>query len=297
MLVGRLYKMLMLSFLLATLLLLSGGHEAYSAGLAVEPGGLLIQHLKPGERYDLEARSGLRLKIVNQSTQQRTFRIRVGGPEELGINRWTVGYSPIPDPGWFSVEPSELVLLPQGTGYAKMFVNIPADASYANQHWVVALAIQAQPGPGEALALALKPVYYLETESREGAVNLAADPLAISPTILKCLEVKRSKNQQLLCGELMIYNGDGRSHTYCISSALPEKEMTAGQKINPSPGFSWLANPSSVLVEPDRFALEPHQSRIATVQLNRLAAITNREALLWVRPDKGSARFVRLQIR
>ena len=38
-------------------------------GLSVEPGGLLIQHVIPGETYDLGERSGVFLKVSNQLLQ------------------------------------------------------------------------------------------------------------------------------------------------------------------------------------------------------------------------------------
>jgi hypothetical protein len=76
--------------------------------MSVEPGGLLIQHIKPGERYNLAAIGGIQLKIVNQSADERRYRISVGTPEKLGISQWTEGYTEIHEPGWFSVEPVEM---------------------------------------------------------------------------------------------------------------------------------------------------------------------------------------------
>ena len=293
-------KVAFIAFLATTLLLLGSG-EGYPVGVSAEPGGLLIQYIKPGELYDLEARSGLRLKISNRSSEQRTYRISVAQPQQLGIEKWIEGYVPIPQPDWFSLEPAEIEIAPQSTGYARMFINIPADSRYFNQHWVVALAIQSVPKGGEVLTLALRPVYYLETKSREDVSARTGELLGIGPTVLTCPRTSPGKEQaRIPCGEVQIHNGDSRPHAYSISAEVPNV-MASGQKVSPSPGFSWLENPASVVTTENHLTLKPGQSWTIGVRLltarDKVLPPQNRECLLWVKPDKGSAGFVRIQIK
>ena len=286
---------------LVAVLLLLGSSDGYPVGVAAEPGGLLIQYIKPGEPYDIEARSGLRLKISNRSSEQRTYRISVAQPQQLGIEKWIEGYVPIPQPDWFSLEPAEIDIPPQSTGYARMFINIPADSRYFNQHWVVALAIQSVPKGGEVLTLALRPVYYLETKSGEDVSPRTGESLGIGPTVLTCSRNLPGKEQgRILCGEVKIHNGDSRPHAYSISAEVPE--ITAsGQNVSPSPGFSWLENPASVVATENHLTLKPGQSRTIGVRLltgrDKVVPPQDRECLLWIRPDQGSGRFVRIQIK
>lgn len=286
--------------LLAIILLFLGSGKGYPVGVSAEPGGMLIQYIKPGELYDLEERSGLRLKIRNRSSEQRTYRIAVAQPQQLGIEKWFEGYVPIPQPDWFSLEPAEVEIAPQSTGYARMFINIPADSRNFNQHWVVALALQSVPKGGEVLSLTLKPVYYLETKSRADVSARTGELLTIGPTVLNCARTLPSREQtRIVCGEVKIHNGDILPHNYTISSEVP-KIMSGRQNISPSPGFSWLENPASVVAAENHFTLKPGQSRTIGVRLlaarDKVLAPQNRECLLWVRPDKGSGRFVRIQM-
>jgi hypothetical protein len=214
--------------------------------------------------------------------------------------RWIEGYVPIPEPRWFSVEPAEIEVAPQSEGYANMFIETPAETRYFNQHWVVALAVQGKLKKGEALALALKPVYYLETESRMEVTSWLPGSPGIAPTTLNCNQAPATKKGNgISCGQLVVFNGDSRSHTFAIGPAIPQA-TDGGQKISPSPGFTWLASPGSVMVSADRITLEPHESRSVSVRLmtgTDMPAQTHRkECLLWIRPEQGSARFVRVKI-
>ena len=283
------------------MLLFLGHHEGLAIGLAVEPGGLLIQGINPGERYDLEAKSGLRLKIINKSGSLRHYRILVATPKRLGMARWTEGYSPIPEPAWVLVEPADVAVSAGATGYARIFINIPADVKYFNQHWVVALSIQAKPKKSESLSLALKPVYYLETQSRRNSGGRLYGTLGIVPTKLECSEVTSASGQAVYsCGQLEVHNGESRPHAYSINSEI-SKATAGGQKIWLTPGFTRLSNPGSIVMSPDRFALEPKESRSISVrfvpQSDKHVPIHNREGLLWVRSDQGNAGFVRLLFR
>jgi len=286
---------------LATIVLLLSGGEGYPIGMSAEPGGLVIQHIKPGEPYDIEAKTGLHLKILNQSSEQRSYRVSVASPEQLGITRWTEGYSPIPDPRWFYLEPTEIEIAPQSSGYARMFIKIPDKREYFNQHWVVALAIESIPKRGEILSLALKPVYYLETESREDIAARTNEPLGLAPTVLECPVTAPGQDQsRILCGEMKIYNGDSRAHTYTINSEVPSL-MASKQKVSPSPGFTWLEHPDTVMVTEEHPTVKPGKTGTVGVLLvttpGKTSQHSNRESLLWVSPDGGMARFIRIQCK
>ena len=67
--------------------------QAGSIGLSVSPGGLLIQHVEPGQMYDLKKQSGVVLTVSNYESQPRTYRRYTYGPKSSKRYRYTARYA------------------------------------------------------------------------------------------------------------------------------------------------------------------------------------------------------------
>ena len=115
--------------------------EPGSIGLSVEPGGLLIQHIEPGETYDLAQKPGIALKISNRDRSERTYHLSTHQPSGIGNRKWLEGYVEIPDPSWFWFESDEVSVGPHDDAHVKMYVKVPEGTQYANQHWVISIAV------------------------------------------------------------------------------------------------------------------------------------------------------------
>jgi hypothetical protein len=280
-------------------------HFAFALGFSVEPGGLLIQHIRPGDVYDLAKRGGVGLRIHNKTERAQAYGITVGKPTEMGLRRWTAGYLPMPDPEWVSVVPETVTVPPREKGDTGIFIRVPEGEAHFNQHWVVVLQVASRPGPGEAVSLALKPVYYLETSSRRNITGWAKGDIGIAPAIL-ALQGKESasigEKNRMMSAKFQIHNGGARSYEFRISRHNPEVSA-GGQRISPTPGFSWLAEDREVWVLPERLRLKAGETREISVK----CAVPHggpfrrqrQEVLLWIMSPTGSlrSRFLRIQLR
>ena len=261
-------------------------------GLSVEPGGLLIQHVKPGETYDLAQKSGISLKVSNRDTKARTYRLSTHRPSEVGSGAWLAGYAEIPDPSWFWFEQPEVTVAPGGDGHAKMFLRIPPGAQYDNQQWVVSVGVEGTPQAGETMALAAFPRYQIETEASADAGTVPAGPLGVVPSVLQ-MPIPTATRR------VTLWNNDAtaRRYTFSVKTAPSGVER---EQIAPSAGRAWVPEPTWITVKKRHVTIEPHQSRVIEVQARAPSTASNAaqpwEALLWIEPDAGPARFVRIQL-
>ena len=134
----------------------------------MEPGGLLIQQVSIGETYDLHNGTGISLKVYNRQDRPAAYRISAHKPSAAGSSRWMPGYMEIPDSSWLSFDKNEVTIEQQGVGEVNLYLKVPDDAVYYNQHWAVTVSIEGVATPEEAIAMAAYLPFEIETESREG---------------------------------------------------------------------------------------------------------------------------------
>jgi hypothetical protein len=265
-------------------------------GLSVEPGGILIQRVKPGEPYGLAEKGGVALKISNRDVKPRTFRLSTHRPSQVGNGKWLAGYTEIPDPAWFWFDRQEVTVEPESDGFAQMFVKIPDDARYRNQHWSVSIGVNGVAQPGEMLALAAYPRYQIETEPGAAEASEAPDgALGLAPSLV-WFEWPASK--EALRDQIILFNNDAVPHRYRISVRTIPTDATREQ-IVPSPGYGWAPEPGWIKADKRKVALKPGER--AAITLNaRLPKDTvaggRWEVLLWVEPEAGAPRFARIQL-
>jgi len=137
---------------------------AWGGGLTVEPGGLLIQQVSPGETYDLLSSTGISIKIYNRLDRPAAYRISAHKPSEAGNGRWKQGYREIPDSAWLSFDKNEVLVEKNGMSEVKLFLKVPDNAAYYNQHWAVTVAIEGIATPEDSFAMAVYLPFEIETD-------------------------------------------------------------------------------------------------------------------------------------
>ncbi len=280
-----------------------------SLGLSVYPGGLLIQKITLGETYDLYEKSGVALQIENKDGNPHTYVIGALKPSQVGNTKWLQGYSEISDPGWFWVESAEVTVEAQSKKQVRMFLKIPDEKKYYNQHWTVSLGISGKPEAGQMLSLAVYPRYQIETESKTGLKERPEGLTGIEPGSMVFENVPLGQKEKK---KIKIYNNDTRLHYYTIASKIIEVDPTREQ-IGVSAGYSWIpdikwlkpgSNLKNILTS---FSLSKSTLRILPNENKELAIAVKIpekkehyqkkwEALIFIEPDDGRPSFVRVQI-
>ena len=267
-----------------------------SLGLSVAPGGMMIQNVKLGETYDLYEKTGIALIVENKDKTSHTYMIDTFKPSQVGNKKWLQGYSEIPDPGWFWFDNGEITVEAQSKKKVKMFLKIPDEDKYYNQHWTVSLGISGKPEAGKMLSLAVYPRYQIETEDKTGLEEKPAGLIGLEPGGLVFEDLLLGKKEKK---RIAIYNNDKTAHRYMITSSVIEAGPTREQ-IVVSSGYSWI--PDKRWVKPNRKRLKilPGESKDLTISVRIPKAKGHYqkkwEALIFIEPDEGLPGFVRVRI-
>ena len=280
-----------------------------SVGLSVYPGGILIQKVEPGETYDLYEKSGVALIIENKDENPHTYTIDTFKPSHVGNKKWLEGYSQIPDPAWFWLESSEVTVEAQSRKNVRMFLKIPDEEKYYNQHWTVSLGVRGKPEAGNMLSLAVYPRYQIETESKTGLKERPDGLTGIEPATLVFENVPLGKKQKK---KIKMYNNDTIKHYYTLTSKIIEVDPTREQ-IGTSPGYAWIPNRkwlkpgsnlknifTSLFLRKRRVKILPNEDKelAVAVKIPKKKEHYQKkwEALIFIEPDEGRSSFVRVQI-
>lgn len=267
-----------------------------SMGLSVQPGGLLIQYVKLGQTYDLYEKSGIALIIENKDDKPHTYILTTSKPSEVGNKKWLKGYLEIPDHSWFWFEKNEVTVEAQSKQEVKMFLKIPQEERYYNQHWAVSLGITGKPEKGEMLTLAVYPRYQIETESKVGLKEKPDGIIGFEPATLIFENLGLEKKEK---AKIIIYNNDKKAHRYRIIPKIIEVDPTREQ-IVASPGFSWIPEIKWIRIK-KRLRIEPGETKelIVTVKIPKKEEYQQKkwETLIFVEPVEGQSGFVRIQIQ
>lgn len=268
-----------------------------SLGLSVQPGGLLIQNVKLGENYDLHQKSGIALIIENKDAQAHTYILTTAKPSQVGNKKWLKGYLEMPEPSWFWFEKNEVTVEAQSKKEVKMFLKIPEEEKYYNQHWTVSLGISGKPEAGQMLTLAVYPRYQLETESKIGLKERPDGLIGLEPSTLLLKDLALEKKEK---AKIIIYNNDKKAHTYKIIPQIIAVDPTREQVVA-TPGYSWIPNIKWVRIDKQKLKIETNESEelIVTVNIPKKKEHYQKkwEALIFVELEEGLSGFVRLQIQ
>lgn len=274
------------------------GAAPAGTGLAVQPGGLLLQEIALGETYDLEQTAGVHLTIFNQDSQAHTYLLSTQRPSAVGAKLLPDGFADIVDLSWLWFDHPEVEVPAAGSAQARMYFRIPEDERYHNQRWSVMLQVASKPVPGETIALAVYPRYDLETVAapRQGLPQKPVGEMGIVPSTVALSAMgpgEWRESQFYLCNE------DARGHRYTFR-LLTLQEIADKHYLGVSRGYTWMPDPAWVRTREPGAYVRRHRAVPVSfrVRLPREVKVPEGgwEAILLVTREDGLARFLRVQV-
>jgi len=254
-----------------------------AAGLAIEPGGLLLQDVPVGQARSVEQASGIRFVVSNRDDVEHEYTIYCARPSQTGNGRWPRGYAEIPDPRWVRPDQGSLVVPPGGERSFDVIIEIPEAEEHYNQKWAVTVAVEGEPAPGSNVALALYPMIQIETPAKRCDAARPLGSVAVAPAVLNATPEGEPV-------EFEIYNNDAAAHDYWIRIDSP------GGKAPATPGLSPSAPERLAVRAPQKVRVPAWGSAKVEIEFHPAAAITGAwEQLVFVESDAGDCTFVRLQ--
>ena len=282
-------RFVLLTFLSVFLMGWLGQGEA--ASLKVAPSRFIVHDVNPGKLYDIYRETGLRLTIFNDDEVSRTWVLSTHRPSERG--RWEKGYEEIPDPRWCWFEKNEIRVKAKSKAYATLYLKVPDEESYYNQHWIVTLGVGGNSGrPGISLAVDIR--VQIETKSNADVNAKPHGLLGLKPSMVRFDQVSPGISED---AEVVLYNNDETGHDYTITSLFDDSKTEKGTYLT----HSYEAIPSSAWVTGEKnIWISPGGSEVLHLELevpaDRASFSKKWEDILLIQPDDGPARFVRVQI-
>jgi len=266
-------------------------------GLSVQPGGLLIQYIKLGETYDLHEKTGISLIIENKDAKAHTYRVIAGKPSKLGSKKWLQGYSEIPDASWFWFEKNEVTVEAQSKEEVEMYLKIPQEDQYFNQHWTITIGVAGKPGAGEVLSLAVYPRYQIETVSEADIKGKPYGLAAVSPSMVEFEDVILGEKYN---ASVKLYNNDDSAHRYKLKSKRFKVDPMREQ-IVPSAGYSWVPKAKWIKIKKRRATIDANgvMEIPLEIRIPKGDEYFNRkwEAVLWIESKEEAPLFARIKIK
>jgi len=198
------------------------GHAA-----TISPASFCLENFDIGMNMYL----GIDLSLSNVSNQ---------GPIDLNVrkperSRLLKGYEPIPDAKWFYFLNPQIVPGKDGCAKARMFLKVPNDQQYLNQHWIVHVA--ASPPKVGLFSMDLVGFYMIETRASDKISKPPYGPLGVVPSRLHLTHMVFGKNKT---GQFWIYNNENKPQTYSISVKTYQPSMYSKLQISQASGFEWI---------------------------------------------------------
>lgn len=288
-------KIKIILFGLLTALIIISAKIALSAGINVWPGGMLVQNLPLGEVYDLDKEKEIRLKISNTDDVEHTYTVSSNRPSAIG-SEGAIGYLDIPNPEWLYFEKSEIKVGANSEAETKMYLKVPKEDKYYNQHWVVSVGVEAKPEPGGMFVLACYPRFLIETQSKEDLTEKPYGSIAFQPSTVIFDEVQGGVIKK---AKIKIYNNDIIKHSYKIEP-LDRNSEAAKRWLSLSSGYNWIPESKWITPGEAEITIPPQKNYELTVTLDIPKQEDNYgrkwEEIFLVTPDMGKAGFFRVQI-
>ncbi|MCX5757800.1 MAG: hypothetical protein NTU83_04710 [Candidatus Hydrogenedentes bacterium] len=276
------------AFVLLALLGLAA--RAGAASLKVSPARFIIHDVNPGALYDIYKETGLRIGIFNDDDVSRTWVLSVHRPSERG--QWERGYSEIPDARWCWFEQNEVTVAPKERAYANLFLKVPEDEKYLNQHWVVTLGVDGKPGSG-GISLAADIRVQIETKSLPDAKQRPDGIFGLAPSIV---EFENRTPGSVEKGRVALYNNDAKAHSYSVMPLFDDKSVEQTVYLTHSysamPDSGWMAFPRKIDIEPGGVATMDIEMKVPG---NASVPGKKWESVLLIKPEEGLAGFVRVR--
>jgi hypothetical protein len=263
-----------------------------AASLKVSPGRFMVQNVKPGRLCDVYKDAGLRLTIYNDDSTTRSWLLSVHRPSERG--KWETGYAEIPNAEWCWFDHAEVTIGPGSKAYAHLFLKIPEDEKYLNQHWVVTLGVAGKPGRG-AFSLAVDVRAQIETACKADIQARPDGPLGLKPSSVVFADAQPGKHEKV---SVVVCNNEATTRSYTITSLFEHKEIEPKayltQFCDPIPDSGWIRRKQTLRIG-------AREEAVLDLDLQVPDNATNLgkkwEDILLVQPDEGRPGFIRIKVQ
>ena len=247
------------------------------------------------EKFDIGMNMDLGISFTMSNVQNV-------GPIDLNVkqpppNRVLKGYIPIPDPSWLYFLNPQIVPGKDGVASARMFLKIPNENKYLNQHWVV--HVGAKPPSVSLFAMEMVGVYMIETRASKTITEKPYGKIGIVPSRVYA---KKIKPQQKKSVSFIIYNNDKVLHEYQISAHTFDPSIYSKLQISQAPGFEWVKDTKWIQLAQPSINIPANQKKettaLITIPKNVQYTGEGFEAIIMVESKKkgGPCGFARLLI-
>ena len=263
----------------------------YSYSLKVKPDTIQYVEVPVGKRFQFRAP----VQIYNEKDEAATFIMDVIKPSTIK-STWLKGYQEIPETTWYSFEDIHVKIPGHSVANVLMYINVPKNQTYYNQHWVVTLSIREKTSNGRGSARYAYPQVYLETEMKKWLKKRPHGRIGVVPSFVQLTELKFGENKGK--GQITIYNNDSAAHTYTLTPtgehAYRKKEVGFV-----SDGFSLLTHTEWLKLR-KRVTIAAGETRVVKIDVELPEDDSlhkqNFESILFIEDEAGNAVFTRIRL-
>lgn len=213
------------------------------------------------EKFDIGMNTDLGIELVLSDVSNL-------GPIDLNVRkpkrtRLLKGYEPIPDASWFYFLNPQIVPGKDGRAKARMFLKVPHDQKYLNQHWIVHVA--ASPPKVGLFSMNLVGIYMIETRA-SARINVPPyGPLGVVPSRLHLKKMVSGKKKS---GLFVVYNNEKKPQTFNISVQTCQPSIYTNLQISQAPGFEWIKDVKWVNLSHSKLSINGKSKKEMHVQVN-----------------------------
>ncbi len=212
-------------------------------------------------------------------------------PSERGT--WERGYAEIPDARWCWFDRNEVAVEPHGKAYAHLFLKVPENEKYYNQHWVVTMGVDGKPGAG-GIALAADIRAQIETTSSPDTKERPGGLLGMVPS---ALQIENAAPGAIEKRQVSLYNNDTKAHTYAITSLFDDpaidQKVYLTHSFEATPDPTWITVPKEISIAPGGVSALDVEIRLPD---DPSLLGKQWESIFLIQPEEGRAGFVRVQV-
>jgi hypothetical protein len=285
-----------LFFCLSILLSLVVGQNILADGMSVNMGIELLQQIPLGEKYLISPV----LIIYNKSDRANTFTLSSVKPS-TGLGT-TLGYSDLPELNWISFERNQIKIPANGNDSVRVYLAIPKEERYYNQHWSFYISVASGAGGGN-ISLACYPKILVETESKQSLSQEINGVLVLEPNIVRFKDVQSGQPSS---EKIKIYNNSDKKQTYRISvltgTSCTEKRIMPTREYSFIPDSNWIVlytgKLSSGRSAPFNLSVGANKSLSLKLEVNLPEDKQSKkwEGIILVESDQNVSNFVRIYI-
>ncbi len=202
--------------------------SAKAHALGVSPATTFMEGVAPGELIDTKQD----LIITNDADVDLNVVIETMKPMMPG-HESLKGFRILPDPSFVYADKKKMTIPPKSTGRTRVFVNVPNEEKYYNQHWAVSIRVRTV--NFEFVRMAVAPFFIMETLPKADIKEAPEGSFGLVPTLL---EVKRAEARSKKTA-FTLYNNTEQEHKYSVKSYISDMIGT-GYRLYETTWYNWV---------------------------------------------------------